>query len=352
MRLSPLSLLSLALLSLSAAACKDDDIKVSDDTAVGTDETDADADSDTDTDGDSDTDTDGDSDTDADTDCTGTLTSTNPPDGAVDVGIDTTFEMWFSEPVAGRGSLLIDMGTVTGSIDLADDGLSAVFIPDAPLDYGTTYDVTATVCGTAYASSFTTLSDAVDLTGNTYGVDLVGNDITWNSPPQNIADLLFSNSTTTWFLFGIESAGGGTLDLMGALGETDNGGVEQYPCAEPFDFVSTTWAGAAFSIGPVDTQLTASGITVDIYDLHVDGYLPGSGAEMTDLHVTGLADVGPILQNVGFDCTTLSLFGVSCTDCGNGSSTCIDLDVEDAAAPLLPSLTVDPGYPIPDPACN
>jgi hypothetical protein len=68
--------------------------------------------------------------------------------------------------------------------------------------------------------------------------------------------------------------------------------------------------------------------------------------------VTGLVDVQPVLDSYGVDCSLASMFGINCTSCGNGNSTCIELDFEDPNAPLEAGLTIDPNPNVNDPSCN
>lgn len=337
------------------AACTGDPAKTNDDTASGPDsENDSEADADTDTDSDADADSDSDSDSDADTDCTATVSRTLPADAATDVPVDTTFTAQFSEPVTEATIELMAGGpAVPGVVQLAPDGRAATFTPDRPLNAGTEYMAHTTVCENMTMTTFTTAEEsAVDLTGYTYVVDMAGSDATWTSPPASIISLLFQSSTTTLFLFSIQSYQGSNLDLIGAVGETENGN-QQYPCAAPFDFAATNAPGGQFTTIPVSATLSAGGYDLDMFDFTSSGQLAADGSKISNVHITGKVNVGPLLADYGYSCAQLIVFGVSCVDCGDGSSECLEMDFEDATAPYQAGLSVDPNYPdMTDPRCN
>jgi hypothetical protein len=135
-----------------------------------------------------DADTDADSDADVDS-CSATTTALVPIDGAVDVALSPDVVASFSAHV-DDGQFTVGIDGVTGFTTLADDGLSATFVPDANLTTGTTYQASASACGGALTTaSFTTVSDVVDgndLTGNTYGT-VFGN-LAFTEPPQATID--------------------------------------------------------------------------------------------------------------------------------------------------------------------
>jgi hypothetical protein len=82
-----------------------------------------------------------------------------------------------------------------------------------------------------------------------------------------------------------------------------------------------------------------------MFQFTADGKLATDGSKISKLHVTGLVDIGPVLSANGYTCSQLAMFGVSCVACGNGTSTCIDMDFEDASSPYEAGLTIDPSYP-------
>ena len=110
------------------------------------------------------------------------VSKTTPERGAVDVSVNTTIKVTFTEPMlastisATPSPLTVSAGTTTvaGSIELFDDGRTVIFAPADPLDDSTTYTVM--------------ISDSVtDLAGNH---PLWGNSYTWEfttrMPSQDI----------------------------------------------------------------------------------------------------------------------------------------------------------------------
>jgi hypothetical protein len=335
---------------LILAGCVGDTSKEPEDTSGG-----PDSEADSDTDSDTDTDTDSDTDSDSDSDCTATVSRTMPPDGEADVPIDTTFMAQFSEAVTQADISLRSGGPpVPGQVELAPDGRAATFTPDRALDYDTNYTAEVTVCGQTSNTSFTTAQDGggVVIDGYTYVVDMVGSDTTWNDPPQSLISLVFQSSTTTLFLFSVQSYQANNLDMIGAIGETENGN-QQYPCAAPFDFDPVSAPGGQFATIPIDATLSAGGYNLEMHDFTSTGKLAGDGMEISNVHITGKVDVGPLLADYGYTCAQLVAFGVSCVDCGNGSPSCLNMDFEDASAPYQAGLSIDPSYPdMTDPRCN
>jgi hypothetical protein len=333
-------------LLLCAAACSPDKTNETDTAPIG-------SDGDADTDADADTDTDTDSDTDVD--CTAEVTALSPADGAMDVAIDTTVVATFSAAVTAA-DIALDNG-VSGTVVIADDGLSAVFTASGLLDRSTTYSATASVCDSEMSASFTTVGEAiedVDLTNRTYDVELDdSSDLTWVAP--HLGSTLASQLQTTSILFMVQSADDTEIDLVGAAGFDFNGDVAQYPCTYAIDFASESFASnPAFAAGPVDASLDAGGVAVDIYELAISGRFSDDGSEANDVVITGQIDTRGISESMSIDvCAFASSFGDTCVACPDGEVACLDLEVHDATAPWRDSLVLDPLQdPSTDRACN
>ncbi|HND32733.1 MAG TPA: hypothetical protein PLA94_22210, partial [Myxococcota bacterium] len=154
----------------------------------------------------------------------------------------------------------------------------------------------------------------------------------------------WSYTTNTLLIYEVESFDGATLDLIGAIGDT-NGGNHQYACLAPIDYPAVSYTGGTYTVGPVDTTLSVNGVSADVYALTTVGSIAADGSEMSDVHVTALVDVGPALSSAGYNCQLLAAFGVNCVACGNGSNTCINLDFVDPVAPADALLNIDPSFP-------
>jgi hypothetical protein len=334
---------------LFCAACAPD-TKVGDDTdPIG-----SDGDADTDADSDADADADTDTDTDTDLPCTATLTGLSPADGAVDVAIDTPVVATFSAAVTAA-DIALDNG-VSGSVVVADDGMSAVFTADGLLDRDTTYTATASVCDSSLSSSFTTLGDAleVDPTGRTYDIELDdSSDLTWVHP--SFGSFLAGDLETTDILLMVQSADDSELDVVGAAGFDFNGTTQQYPCTYAIDFDPTSFASSpAFAIGPLDTEMNAGGVSFDVYGLALSGRFSTDAEDIEDAVLTGLLDTRNISDSMGVDVCDLAVsFGDSCTTCPDGEELCLDLEIHDADAPWRSGLIVNPDLdPSRDPHCD
>ncbi len=103
------------------------------------------------------------------------VVTVSPPNGDDDVTVDTDVVVTFSEPIdagtVGPASFTLSNGAaVAGSVNVAGNGLSATFSPDADLAFDTGHTVSLTSAVTdlagnslpAFASSFTTASPAPD----------------------------------------------------------------------------------------------------------------------------------------------------------------------------------------------
>ena len=237
-----------------------------------------------------------------------------------------------------------DSTAVSGTTNLAGDGLSATFTPDNLLAYLSDYSLTTTVCAVDSTTTFTTVEEPADFTGTNYLVDMTGSDIVWSSPSSSIANLLWGYTTNTLLIYEVESFDGSNLDLIGAVGDTD-GGNHQYACLAPIDYPSVAYTGGTYTVGPVDTMLAINGVSADLYSLTTVGSIASDGSEMTDVNVTGLVDIGAALSSAGYSCQLLAALGVNCVACGNGSNTCIELDFVDPNAPADSLLNINPAFP-------
>lgn len=325
---------------LLLAACGGGDVKTPEDENADLDTADTGNDDSGDTEDTQDTEDSEDSETPA---CTATIVSVDPAAGATDIATDTTVTAAFSEAVDAAD---IELDGVSGTVTLTNGGRAAVFTPDAALDRDTTYSGVVSVCETSEDIEFTTVGEAleVDLTGRTYAVDLTGSDITWNEPSASLGDFMMGSVDTTHILIGVETATTTELDLVGAAGFDFNGEIRQYPCTYAIDFDPTDFASnPAFDVGPMDAELGTSSMTIDVYEFAIEGVFTAEADELVDVHISGLVDARPISDSVGMEvCDIIGSFGGACVACPDGEVQCIALDVEDASAPWMDGLVLDP----------
>ncbi|HNH48081.1 MAG TPA: Ig-like domain-containing protein [Myxococcota bacterium] len=271
--------------------------------------------------------------------CTATVAALSPADGDANVAPDVQLVATFSEAVTEVVlELSSESGAVSGQVSLASDGLSALFVPDQPLDRDWDYVLTATVCDSSLSSSFHTKPGlSVDVTGKTYRINLQDSDLTWVKP--NIGSFLVSYLLTKDVLFQVESVGGGQIDLVGAPGIDPGTGLRQYVCTPAIDFVEASFAAEpAFAVGPLDSSFSVGGYDVPAYTIEVKGTFAGDGTGSTNTTVTMLLDGGVISQAFGLDVCSL----VSCVACPGGAPVCVEAEVVDAWSPELAGVTIDP----------
>lgn len=288
--------------------------------------------------------------------CDAVVVTLAPETGALDVPLDAPVVASLSAPITADQVAVMIEPAADGSLSVAGDGLRVTWTPDAPLARETDYTATVTACGSAMATSFTTVGEptTAPIVGRTYDVELDGRDITWVKP--SVGSLLVSQLETKSLLFMVESADSESIDLLGAAGYDVGRSVAQYPCAPPIDFATGTFASNPFfHVGPQDTSLSASGLVVPILQMEVEGRFATDAASITDITLQGLIDVRDLgaLLGGGDACDTLGLFGVACVACPDGSDSCVELEVRDASAPWRDGLNLDASLdPSADPACN
>ena len=271
--------------------------------------------------------------------CTATVAGLSPVDGAADVATDAELVANFSEAVTEVTlELTSDSGVVPGQINLASDGLSATFVPDAPLERDWDYVLTAGVCDSSLSSSFHTKPGLeVDITGKTYRINLQDSDLTWVKP--SIGSILVTYLLTKDVLFQVESVGGGEIDLVGAPGIDPGTGLRQYVCTPAIDFVKTSFVDEpAFAVGPIDSSFSVGGYAVPAYNIEVKGSFSPDGTGSTNTTVTMLLDGGAISQAFGLEVCSL----VSCVACPGGAPVCVEAEVLDAWSPELAGVVIDP----------
>jgi Bacterial Ig-like domain len=288
---------------------------------------------------DSTADSQGQDDSDSPTPCTATVTGLSPADGSTDVATDVQVIASFSETVTEvELSLTSDGGPVAGSLSMAEDGLSATFVPDQLLDRDGDYALTATVCGSSLSSSFHTKAGlTVDITGKTYRINLQDSDLTWVKP--SIGSFLVSYLLTKDVLFQVESVGGGRIDLVGAPGIDPGTGLRQYVCTPAINFVEASFeAEPTFAVGPLDSTFSVGGYAVPAYNIEVKGNFAPDGTGSTNTTVTMLLDGGVISQAFGLEVCAM----VPCVACPGGAPVCVEAEILDAWSPELAGVSIDP----------
>ena len=341
---------SLALFAF-AAGCTGDDGTINTGDSV------PEADTDTDTDADSDTDADADTDSDTDTDCEIGISYLDPGNNTTGVSPTPTLKAWFdSDATLDDIALTLDGpdGDIDGAVELINGATGASFTPNEELARSTQYTFSVETCTDSAESTFTTVEGEIDgsiLDGRVYDIDL--NSVTWNSPNSTTGSLLVGQLDTDHILVLVEEVNedAATIELTGALGWTDPGALEQYPCAYAIEFpVADFSSNPYFQAGPETTTFEAGGYSIPVTDFTVSGSFDGTGDNLQNVSVEGYVDLEG-LEFSGYEaCDLLALSGDSCIACpDDGEEFCVYLDVEDSEAPYESGVTVDPAI---DPSTN
>lgn len=276
-------------------------------------------------------------DTSTDVPCTSTVLSLIPTDGSLNVDPTTPITATFSGPVA---EATLELEGVDGQVLLAGDGLSAVFYPSTPLEFGLSYTAHASVCDSQLSSTFSTRGPVVteDLDGRTYRLNMEGSDVTWIAP-AGLGPFIVSNLITKDLLMMVQSDDGGLIKAVGSAAIVDNTGLHQYVCTEAIDFPETDFsANPVFNVGPTDAMIIATGYIVPLFDLSIAGTFTIDGTSIENMLVSALADTRYISRQLGFD--VCGIF--PCESCPDGNNSCTELIIQDANAPWEQGLRIDP----------
>lgn len=298
----------------------------------------------------------GDSDTPVDSDpptgCATVVDDVTPSDGATNVYYRGTIDFEFSDADTSATVSLSQGGTdVPGTSTWVGDVL--VFEPNSPLTPSTPYEWTLTFCdgGTTATGTFTTGAVGTpapegDLPGTTYVLDIAsGNFI----QPPNVGALL-QQQLTVDILIGVITAGGGNIEMLGALAVTDSNPPTQDDCLPTIDFPIADFSeNPYFEVGPQNTTINIQGIAITIDDLFVSGAFAPDGSAIAGAVLAGQIDTRPLVGLVGEEgdpedtvCVLVEGFGVACEPCAAGGNFCLSLLVNNIAAGEVPGETISP----------
>jgi len=346
-----------------------------DDTAQGDDDDSVISDDDDSTPGGDDDDDTGDDDDDIQPKVEIEIIDAYPEAGATDVFVGTVLWVDFSGPTKATPSLIASDGTVvTGTTSWAS-ATRAVFTPDSPLAFSTTYDASITWTDGSDAMQFTTS----DLGSQPVDVDLTGSTYAWNMgsgvviSPQGGEALLGGGGDLT-LLTGITGQHPGHLDIIGSLAEVDGATITQDVCVATSE-LSQPWIGddddsagddddsaaapsggnwndPAFSAGPADIQQRVSfpgsgELDLTLRDSVFSGtFVAVAAGSVPSTIVGGSFSANVDVRDTGYDCATaLFIFpDLTCNTCPHdpAADECIQVWIVDVTADLVPGLTMVP----------
>ena len=285
--------------------------------------------------------------------CRNSVRKVVPRDGATDVWYEDDVEFTLLHPDATATIVT----TVPGSSSTA--GNVVTFTPSPALASSTTYTVSVSGCWGIESTTFTTstygspVADPAALVDHAFDAQLAS--ATWTEP-ANLAPLV-SSYVTTDLLLGVTGEGGGTIDLR--FGVVDPTTLAQDLATNTVDVVGADFsADPKFTATASDLTVSVSGAETSIYAPTVSGTFASGGDEIRQLTLTGVIDTVPLVSVIdptGADSTICDLataIGDTCTSCPDGSPYCLDVRLEDIAAPLIPGLAVAEVTTGSDPTCS
>jgi hypothetical protein len=191
-----------------------------------------------------------------------------------------------------------------------------------------------------------------DLVGNVYELDLPNAEFT--EPPA--VGALLGSYLSSPLLASVAAVTPDELTLIVAQGYWDEDGIpHQDMFTGIYDFPPADFAGAPFFAADTDYidiiyQSGATSANIPMHGMHLEGTFAPDGSAIGGAWIGGLVDtrnLGPLLDigDSGEEdvvCEYLSVFGLSCEDCGDGTELCLYVEAHFDDANLIEGLVVDP----------
>lgn len=279
--------------------------------------------------------------------CDATIVAIAPADGAV-VPVDTAVVASFDLPITPTDDFAMAVSGATGTVTLADDGLSMTWAGTLSAD--TEYTVSASVCTSEVQSSFRTGPDPVDLTslaGQTYVLPWSTVEIV--DPAKGYLleleiDYLLAQIVTVDPLTSTATAVG-TMGYATMVG-TDVVGSPEPECATLGDNqVADFGQNPIFSIsGDFDFVIAPeTGAVATLEAFSLEGVMVDGGLTIRDPHMTGMLATESISLLGLRDCfdPLVQLFGVTCVPCTTSpAGYCMWIEATAPAATVDPSVDI------------
>jgi len=176
-----------------------------------------------------------------------------------------------------------------------------------------------------------TADEVAAIDGNTYELNIAGLSTPNADPDLATVVKLFFSAPVLLHAHGQDASG---MNVRMAFGD-DAGG--QSLCAPTSEFPSASFTGSVFDFGPGDTTFYTTTTSFEVLDLMGTGTVSDDGETFTGLQLMGRVDLRQAIGFAGFDdadglCSTFGELGLSCADCGDGSATCVDLELAGMSA--------------------
>ncbi|MCB9680222.1 MAG: hypothetical protein H6733_02020 [Alphaproteobacteria bacterium] len=285
--------------------------------------------------------------------CTAKLTSTVPADGATGWYWRDDLQVLVDEAGTYAVRLLeADGKAVDHTVSTASTGVSLDVHAEGGLAPDTDYTLEVTDCTGVHAIGFTTSSYGAPLRDGpstiqrrTYSLDLVN--ATWVEPGGFGAVLagLFNAPV----LLGVQYVDATWMDWIGTTGTIDLGVVGQDQDLPTWDFPLTTFEASPFFETSADSiELDVQGFPLPITDFQLEGTFAADGSTFGGARLSGLGDsryaggaVGQPDNPAGL-CNLATGIGVPCVPCPDGEVYCLQVEIVDLTAHVVPGLVLVP----------
>ena len=322
---------------------------------------------------DGETNTDADADADADADdtgeapdpqdlCSGIIEELSPEDAQTGWFYRDTLTVTFTDvpdPIdAVEISLVDEAGEAVPFTVTWNDEHSLDAYLSAELVGSTVYTLSAS-CENEMTATFETdefgspmESSTDDLIGKVFELDLPNAEFT--EPPA--VGALLGSYLSSPLLASVQAADDENLTLLVAQGYWDEDGVAYQDmgtgCYDfpPADFTEAPYFAADTEYINILYQSGSIEASIPMRDMHLEGTFSPDGSAIGGAWIGGLVDtssLGPLLAIGDSDepevvCEYVSVFGLSCEDCGDGTELCLYVEAHFDDAPLLEGMTIDP----------
>lgn len=194
----------------------------------------------------------------------------------------------------------------------------------------------AACSGDGASPTDTAAGGIADIDGQAYLLNVAGLSTPNADPDLATVIQLFFTSPVLLQAHGQTEAGFDIRMAFGGEGDT------QDPCTATSDMPSATVDGSGFVFGPGDTTFYTTDNAFEVLDLEGSGTVSEDGTSLTALQLAGRVDLRQAVGFAGFDdvtvlCDTFDGLGLTCADCGDGSATCVDLQLAGMAAAAVPT---------------
>jgi len=289
--------------------------------------------------------------------CTADINDVDPADGSTGWLYRDVLTVEFDEIPefdSVRLELVDDAGTEVAFTTEWNEEHSLEVYLTAELTGSTTYILTAG-CKNEVSTTFQTSVygasmdvENADLIGNTYELDLPGANFT--EPPA--VGALLGSFLTAPLLANVEAADAESLTLRIAQGYWDDeGNVFQNPYETTYPFPAADFTSAPYFAADTERIDIAYGDSnIPIENMHLEGTFAPDGSSMGGAWFGGLvntSEMAPLLELGSVDepdviCEYLSVFGLSCEACGDGTPYCLYIEAHFGDARLVEGMEFDP----------